>query len=52
LSAYYDRIVPAIRAADPAHMIFYEPLSTFNQGVSTSVAPPDHAHVGVPRPAH
>jgi endoglycosylceramidase len=46
LSAYYDRIVPAIRAADPAHMIFYEPLSTFNQGVPTSVAPPADPRLG------
>jgi hypothetical protein len=46
LSAYYDRIVPAIRAADPVHMIFYEPLSTFNQGVPISVAPPADPRLG------
>jgi len=46
LSAYYDRIVPAVRRADPAHMIFYEPLSTFNLGVPTSVVPPADSRLG------
>lgn len=45
-SAYYARVIPAIRAADPSHMIWYEPLSTFNQGVPTSVMPPSDPLLG------
>jgi endoglycosylceramidase len=41
-SAYYARAVPAVRAADPTHLIWYEPLVTFNYGLPTYVtAPPD-----------
>jgi len=43
LSAYYRRMVTALRAADPVHMIWYEPLVTFNFATPTSVAAPrDH----------
>ncbi|MHB8669393.1 MAG: cellulase family glycosylhydrolase [Acidimicrobiales bacterium] len=45
-SAYYSRVIPAIRAADAVHMIWYEPLSTFNQGVPTSVVPPRDPRLG------
>jgi endoglycosylceramidase len=30
----------AIRAEDPAHLVFYEPLVSFNYGIPTSVVPP------------
>jgi endoglycosylceramidase len=39
-SAYYRRVATAIRAADPDHLVWYEPLVTFNQGVPTYVTPP------------
>ncbi|MGH7813553.1 MAG: cellulase family glycosylhydrolase [Candidatus Binataceae bacterium] len=39
LGAYYNRVIPAIRAADKKHIIWYEPFSTFNFGVPTGVMP-------------
>jgi endoglycosylceramidase len=46
LSQYYGRVIPALRAADPNHAVFYEPLTIFNEGVPTSVHPPDDANLG------
>lgn len=46
LSAYYGRIVPALRRADPKHMIWYEPLTTFNTGIPTYVNAPKDARLG------
>lgn len=45
-SAYYRRTIGAIRAQDPAHLIFYEPLVSFNYGVPTSVVPPKDPQLG------
>lgn len=45
-SAYYAKVIPKIRAADPKHTVWYEPLTTFNEGVPTSVKPPKDANVG------
>jgi len=46
LSAYYARVLPALRRADPRRLAFYEPLVSFNYGVPTSVVPPKDAGVG------
>lgn len=45
-SAYYQHVAPAIRAADPKHIVWYEPLVTFNQGVPTFVTPPSVSNRG------
>jgi endoglycosylceramidase len=45
-SAYYAKVIPRIRAADPKHLIWYEPLTFFNQGVPTSVVPPKDGGLG------
>lgn len=46
LSAYYARMVAAIRGADPARAIWYEPLSLFNHGIPTYVKPPADDNLG------
>ncbi len=46
VSAYYRRMTSALRAADPARLIFYEPLVTFNYGIPTSVKPPADPGLG------
>ncbi len=45
-SAYHARVIKAVRKADPVNMIWYEPLTTFNQGVPTAVVPPDDPKLG------
>jgi endoglycosylceramidase len=45
-SAYHARVISAVRTADPSHMIWYEPLTTFNQGVQTSMVPPSDPRLG------
>jgi len=45
-SAYYARAIPAVRDADEAHLIWYEPLSSFNFGVPTWMAPPHDPRLG------
>ncbi|MBV8982448.1 MAG: cellulase family glycosylhydrolase [Acidimicrobiia bacterium] len=45
-SAYYARVIPKIRIADPHHAVWYEPLTTFNEGVPTSVTPPRDTNLG------
>ncbi|MBV9410310.1 MAG: cellulase family glycosylhydrolase [Acidimicrobiia bacterium] len=45
-SAYYGKVIPKMRAADPKHAVWYEPLTTFNEGVPTSVTPPKDANLG------
>lgn len=45
-SDYYKRLVAAVRSADAAHVIWYEPLAPFNQGVPTSVVPPADPNLG------
>jgi endoglycosylceramidase len=45
-SAYYAKIIPKIRAADPNRLVWYEPLTTFNEGVPTSVTPPKDHNLG------
>lgn len=39
-SSYYAAMDKAIRAVDSTHLVFYEPLVTFNYGIPTSVIPP------------
>jgi endoglycosylceramidase len=39
-SAYYAAMDRAIRAQDTKHLVFYEPLVTFNYGIPSSVVPP------------
>jgi endoglycosylceramidase len=45
-SAYYANVIPKVRAADPRHLIWYEPLTMFNDGVPTSVTPPKDPNLG------
>jgi endoglycosylceramidase len=45
-SAYYAKVIPAMRAADPKHALWYEPLTTFNDGIPTSMTPPKDANLG------
>jgi endoglycosylceramidase len=45
-SAYYANVIPKIRAADPNHLIWYEPVTTFNQGVPTTMHPPSDSRLG------
>ncbi|MEY2478011.1 MAG: endoglycosylceramidase, partial [Actinomycetota bacterium] len=45
-SAYYANVIPKIRAADPHHLIWYEPHTIFNDGVPTSVTPPNDPNLG------
>lgn len=35
LNAFYRRIIPALRKADPRHPVFYEPHALFDQGAAT-----------------
>lgn len=42
LSAYYAAMDQAIRAKDTTHLVFYEPLVTFDYGIPTAVTPPPH----------
>ncbi len=46
LSTYYERTIAALRDVDPVHLIWYEPLSTFNQGAPTAVVPPSDPALG------
>jgi endoglycosylceramidase len=39
-SSYYAAMDEAIRAKDRRHLVFYEPLVSFNYGIPTSVTPP------------
>ena len=39
-SEYYAAMDRAIRTEDTEHLVFYEPLVTFNYGIPTSVIPP------------
>ncbi len=40
LSRYYATMDAAIRGVDTGHLVFYEPLVTFDYGIPTSVTPP------------
>jgi endoglycosylceramidase len=40
LSSYYAAMDTAIRGQDRRHLVFYEPLVTFDYGIPTSVVPP------------
>jgi endoglycosylceramidase len=46
LSAYYDRMIGALRGADHSHLIWYEPLVLFNYGIPTHVVPPADRELG------
>jgi len=37
LSAFYRRIVPALRADEPRHLVFYEPHALFDEGADTHI---------------
>ena len=37
LNAFYRRIIRYVRAADPTHLVFYEPHALFDQGANTHV---------------
>ncbi|MEY2566776.1 MAG: endoglycosylceramidase [Actinomycetota bacterium] len=45
-SAYYANVIPKVRAADPNHLVWYEPLTMFNDGVPTNMTPPDDPNLG------
>jgi endoglycosylceramidase len=46
VSAYYQRMISALRAADGTQLIWYEPLVTFNYSIPTSVVPPADPKLG------
>lgn len=46
LSAYYARMDAALRGADPAHLVWYEPLVLFNYGIPTHVVAPKDSRLG------
>ena len=37
LNAFYQRIIPELRSADPTGLVFYEPHALFDQGANTHV---------------
>jgi endoglycosylceramidase len=37
LGAFYMRIIPYVRTADPEHLVFYEPHALFDQGANTHI---------------
>lgn len=39
LGAFYSRVISAIRAVDPTHLIFYEPYLLFDFGQQTTLPP-------------
>jgi endoglycosylceramidase len=39
LTAFYQRLLPALRAVDPRHLFFYEPNLLFNSGAVTNLGP-------------
>ncbi len=45
-SDYHKRMIGAVRAADRNNLIWYEPVTTFNQGVPTYVVPPKDPNLG------
>lgn len=45
-SAYHAQAIAAVRAEDPENLIWYEPVTTFNQGVPTAIVPPDDPQLG------
>ncbi len=45
-SAYHARAIAGLRAADPRHLIWYEPVVTFNYGIPTSMRPPADPQLG------
>lgn len=45
-SAYHARIIKALRATDTKNLVWYEPLTTFNQGVPTYMVPPKDPQLG------
>lgn len=46
LTAFYQRVIPAIRAADPVKTVWYEPAVLFNEGIATNVGGSSDAHTG------
>jgi endoglycosylceramidase len=39
LTPFYRRLIAAIRAVDPEHLVFYEPQVIANQGAATTIGP-------------
>jgi endoglycosylceramidase len=46
LTAFYRRVVPAIRASDPAKTVWFEPAALFNEGIPTNLGTVADAHTG------
>lgn len=47
LGAFYQRVIAAVRAADPNHLIFYEPYLLFEFGETTSLPPLKDSRLGM-----
>ncbi len=47
LGAFYSRVISAIRAVDPRHLIFYEPFVLFDFGVPTGLPDFSDARLGM-----
>jgi endoglycosylceramidase len=46
LTAFYRRVVPAIRAVDPTTLVFFQPNVLFDEGIHTDLGPVPDAHTG------
>ncbi len=46
LTAFYQRVIHAIRAVDSRTLIFYEPQVLFNEGIATNLGPIGDAETG------
>jgi endoglycosylceramidase len=46
LTAFYRRVVPAIRAADPTTLVFFQPHVLFSEGIHTDLAHVPDPHTG------
>jgi endoglycosylceramidase len=47
LSAWYRRVIPMLRSADPGHLILYEPNVFFDFGANTNVQAPADRNTGL-----
>ncbi len=46
LTTFYNRVVPAIRAADATTLVFFEPNVLFNEGIHTDLGKVPDPHTG------
>lgn len=37
LAAFYHRVIPQLRAAEPHHLVFYEPHALFDEGAASTI---------------